>query len=425
MTRYDEQLSRELRSRADDVDGHPIALDAVKRRAHRMKWQRRAATGTLVAAFAVAIPAGIVVVSENTGGGRSDLATPPTTSDSSGPATDSPTPSSTTDTASTQPSDGVKKVVLTADIERHGGEPQIVTSFDDTIIDINGNAVPIGEMWTEVVRNGETPGSAWMGLAWDNDGNTVLKFASADGSSISEGIPVTRGLAISPPTNADGSGSNVAYYSLDDDTLHLISSTGNFLESWPFAQGTEVVPVGVLDGGVVYNVDGRQPVAMLATSGGGTQPILGLRSVRGVYAPGNLVSGVISVEDFGSCSAVVNAESGKQLWKTCDYTLGAFSPDGKYIIGNPPYIDGIGDGLVAILDAKTGDPIVEYDTKTRQGSLLAGGTVWDTDGTLLAMLYDDGWALMRLDTDGVFSNVSTGRIAGAPEDLPLFFGARP
>jgi hypothetical protein len=425
MTKYDEQLARELRSRADDIDGHPISLDAVKSSANRMKWQRRVGTGAVAAAVAVAIPAGAIVISQNTGGG-SDLATRPTTN-SSGPATDSPTTAATsgpTTGTTPSPTPEVKKVVLTADTERHGGEPHIVTVFDNDIIDIDGTAIPIGEMWTDVLRNGETADSAWMGIAWDNDGNTVLKYASADGSSITDGFPVATGLAVSPP-NEQGYGSNVAYYSLDDDTLHLNSSTGNVMETWKFADGTHARPVGILEGGVVYNVEGRQPVAMLATAGGGTQPILGLRSARGVSMSDNLVAGLISVDDFGSCSAVVNASTSEQLWQTCDYTLGAFSPDGEYVIGQPAYLDGIGDGLVAILNAKTGEPVVEYDTQTRQGSFLYGGTVWDADGTLLAMLYDDGWALMRLDVDGVFSNVSTGRIAGAPEDTPLFFGARP
>ncbi len=72
-------------------------------------------------------------------------------------------------------------------------------------------------------------------------------------------------------------------------------------------------------------------------------------SVDGVSPDGSL-SGVTSITDAGSCSVVLG-RSGDKAWTTCDYTLGQFSPDGKYVIGHPAYRDGIGDGSVAILDA--------------------------------------------------------------------------
>jgi hypothetical protein len=129
------------------------------------------------------------------------------------------------------------------------------------------------------------------------------------------------------------------------------------------------------------------------------------------------VAGMVSASDTGSCSAVLNAD-GRMLWKTCDYSLGRFSPDGRYVIGHPAYADGLGDSLVAVLDARTGKPLVEYRTNR---DAFVTTTVWDSDGTLLSMLYDHGWALMRLDRSGSYASVSSGRIAGPRERTPVVF----
>jgi len=117
------------------------------------------------------------------------------------------------------------------------------------------------------------------------------------------------------------------------------------------------------------------------------------------------VAGVISTSDRGSCSGVFSANE-RLLWKTCDYTLGTFSPDGRYVMGRPANLDGLGDGLVAILDAETGDMVSEF-ANDEQTQAIIGQAVWETDRTMLATVYQDGaWSLMRLTDLGELQKVA-------------------
>ena len=135
-------------------------------------------------------------------------------------------------------------------------------------------------------------------------------------------------------------------------------------------------------------------------------------------APDGRVAGVISASDSGSCSGVYSANE-RLLWKTCDYTLGTFSPDGRYVIGRPANLDGAGDGLVAILDAETGDMVSEF-ANDEQTQAIIGQAVWETDRTMLATVHEDGaWSLMRLTDLGELQKVAD--LEGGDEvDPPAF-----
>ena len=128
------------------------------------------------------------------------------------------------------------------------------------------------------------------------------------------------------------------------------------------------------------------------------------RKVLGAASDGR-VAGLISASDGGSFSGVYSARE-TLLWKTCDYTLGTFSPDGRYVIGRPANLDGPGDGLVAILDSETGEMVSEF-ANDEQTQATIGQAVWETDRTLLATVHQDGaWSLMRLADLGELERVA-------------------
>ena len=88
----------------------------------------------------------------------------------------------------------------------------------------------------------------------------------------------------------------------------------------------------------------------------------------------------------GSCSGVTDPLAGtKLLWDTCDYSLGAFSPDGRYIVGLAAYSDGPGSPSLSILDATTGEPLVDYrGPKDGRTCIGVDQAVWEDDDTVLA-----------------------------------------
>ena len=98
----------------------------------------------------------------------------------------------------------------------------------------------------------------------------------------------------------------------------------------------------------------------------------------------------------------------KPLWETCDYSLGAFSPDGRYIVGLAPYSDGPGSPSLSILDARTGEPVVDYrGPKGRQTFIGVDQVVWEDDDTVLATVTQDAeQTIVRAELDGALSQVA-------------------
>jgi len=400
-----DRLSKELRNRADQAGGHPISFDDVKRSARKMKWQQRAAAGAVAAVvLAIAVPVGLSIANN---GSKS----PPVSNPSPTIGTPSPT--------ATKTPQGVKKVDLTANVERHSGEPQIPTIQLGNITATNGDQVPV-----DVALVSFAPvGDGFIGLGGDDQGNWFVYTIDAAGKVTEKVAAGGYSLGVSPD------GTQVAY-STADGKIFVVWDGGRRELRTNGARQIDVVAVrgsgACVDpdteagnGCTVFWNDGEK--AMYSSEHGIVDQVAGgFRSAVGLSPEGD-VAGFVSVSDDGSCSAVTT-QDGKQLWKTCDYSLGRFSPDGRYVIGRPAYLDGIGDSMVAVLDAKTGVPLVEYDTAD---NAFINNTVWETDGTLLTMLYDEGWALLRLGVDGEFANSSTGRIPGEAESPPVFFVARP
>jgi WD40 repeat protein len=176
---------------------------------------------------------------------------------------------------------------------------------------------------------------------------------------------------------------------------------------------------------VLFNSqDGEEQGAWSATAKGIVSPFPDLLSIGGI-APDGTLSGVASVsEDLSACSVVLGRDWARQEWSTCDYSLGKFSPDGRYVIGHPAQQSGIGDASVAILDARTGDLLAEFQNSEEHQSFI-NDVVWDSDSTLLATVFEDGWwQLMRMTPQGELSSVLPN-LGEDPDDVPLQLATQP
>ena len=77
-------------------------------------------------------------------------------------------------------------------------------------------------------------------------------------------------------------------------------------------------------------------------------------------------------------SASTPARGGAEVWQTCDYTLLGFSPDGRHLLGFTDYLTPDGSPTMAVLDAATGEPVVDFELVRRphrRGRHQPGGGV--------------------------------------------------
>jgi hypothetical protein len=54
------------------------------------------------------------------------------------------------------------------------------------------------------------------------------------------------------------------------------------------------------------------------------------------------------------CAALRELDNGKQLWRTCEYSLDGFTPDGRTVFGTPDFHNGGSDAFTVAIDAATG-----------------------------------------------------------------------
>jgi hypothetical protein len=85
-------------------------------------------------------------------------------------------------------------------------------------------------------------------------------------------------------------------------------------------------------------------------------------AVSSVGTAGSLTT----IADQNSCSSLLTVPAGKRLWRSCDYQILGFTPDGATAIAGPIYQDGYGNGIAAVLDAKKGTLLHEWSGIFRQ-----------------------------------------------------------
>lgn len=415
---HTDRLGQALRSRADQVtlgSDHPVSLADVKHKARGIQRRRAAVSGLAAAAvLAVAVPAGIAVNNRVTDNGTTGPAATPTIT-----ATATPT-----DGTSPSPAPGdAKQVVLTTQVSATSGAPDIPYVYDGSIVVPGGGTIPVDRPYTQVVQLGDS----WLATGRNTDGSGYLDFLDGDGT-VTESVVNTSTLAVS----ADGT--VVAYGTPDGKVMTVVEGERPLMLA---DRGAGLVqPVGVVGsetcledsagGGctVFFNVESgtAESYGHYAHSHGNKDVLPGLRNVGGVAEDGRVV-GTTSVTDSGSCGTLLD-DSYQQRWETCAHTLDRFSPDGKYLIGYAAYRDGIGDSSLAILDAATGEPLVEYRNNMDTQAFI-NNAVWDTDNTVLATVYEKGsWSLMRMTPDGTLSEV-LGEIGEVDMEVPLQLAARP
>lgn len=396
-----DRLTETLRQRADRLDAelgtaHPISLDDVRQRAGGIRRRRAALSGLAAAAvLAVAVPVGLSVTDRTSGG-----------IDSGPVATTTADPTRTSE--ATPLPEGSRTVLLTNRVESTSSAPGIAYLRSGTLVTPDGGEIDLATSYDEL-----TPwGDGWVGYVRGNDDPGQVDLLDADGDVLS-----TRPAETAPAVSEAG---QVVAYGAPGGGLMVVAPDAEPQLLRELRDGRPR-PVGVVSGSgtcdeetgggvcVVFfdelSADGEDgPEARYASSHGILDTLPALVSVGGA-APDGRVSGTTEfTEDGGSCSALLAADWSTQ-WETCDHSLGRFSPDGRLVIGYPAYRSGAGDASVAMLDAATGEVLVEFrnDAETQA---FVGDVEWDVDGSLLATVYERGsWSLMRMTLGGQLTEV--------------------
>ena len=409
-----ERLARELKTRSHDVGGHPFGMDEVRQRARGIVWRRRIATGAVAAAvLAVAVPAGLAATGgTNRGIGPIDHPSPTVTHATPSPSPDeSPTPD-----PSPSPTFPAGAIPLTTVDLQQGSAPAIIY-LDGTTLHNGSETEQLPTAYQDITSYH----GGWLALEVQNGGYSAVQLDP--NGTITSTQPSAAGLAV------DEAGRTAWFVAgAPGQPGQLVAGIGSGMSngesSVPVPTGTTAHPVGFAGQGLVFDTDGvNSQVFVTDFSGSKPTPVPGALKAGGASPALNRISVLTKVTDAGSCWAVVDT-SGTADWSTCDYTLGQFSLNGKYLAAYPSYFDGLGPSSVTILDAHTSKPVADFQ-RPPGSDLFVGDVAWEDDTHLLATVHENGaWQIVRLGTDGSVEAASPA-VPGGDSNCPFFFSARP
>lgn len=237
------------------------------------------------------------------------------------------------------------------------------------------------EMIASVIDHAKSSAKTWpLGSDFEvsADGRTGA-FVQPDGTVIAVG---STGDSVTVGNVSDGSGSGY-------DVLEI---AGDCADSCTVTVASE----------------GEQPVVWLVDSEGGVaEQNTGLVSAADYFEGRYAGISRFNEDDMSTCSAVT--ENGTEVWSTCPdgaasgKRLGAFSPDGKFLLGTYSIGSGEGESEFAILDASNGNVVLDlrvagFGTE-KQGVILQ--PTWEDDSHVLALIREGNeFAVVRIGLDG-------------------------
>lgn len=384
----EDQLRRALRSQAERGAPHEIEMDAVTATARGIR-RRRTATAALstAAVVALAVPAGMALT------GTFDEDAPPVAGQ--GPGQEQ-----------VEPPETLMEVAL-LDAEPGADPATLPYVKDGAIVVPGGDPVEVGGQGAAV--GVDVVGDRWLVLKRVGEGY-LLETTSPAGEVLGS-TPARTG----PVTSSDRT---VAAYVAESGDLRVVTEDGDraFATADQIGGANEATAVdgsGSCEGDCTVYVETGNGEVRWADASGETGRVDGFRALADV-SDGRLL-GMVSAADDGSCSALRGGD-GEQVWRTCDNSFDAVSPDGRWALGLPAYLDGLGPRSISVVDMADGRERVRFADQTESMSAIFE-YAWESDSTLLLTLWngdDKEWQLLRAGIDGSLSVVDT-----APGNDPL------
>ena len=378
------RLSHQLHDQVDDWHDAPLTLESVRGRAHSIRRTRRMVVAGVaaVAVAAIAIPASLL----GTPTGRSDR--PPEIAETPTEAV-APTPRA----------DGT--FPLTLDVPEG---PAPATGYIDmpgqVLRSSTGDRALPGDL-AQLERFGD----GWLGLESGRFGELGTRLVRLD-----QDLEVVDSvLANALVVDADGEHAAWVEVAGEEWTLVQASPEGELART---EVDRNTVLAGHLSGDrVVFqttDLEGGGSVFGVVDGDGSVSPLDGRLRLLSADETGNRVTAMTKYGVHETCYVVLDATSSEGQVETCDFEPQAFSPDGSLVVGVTPGDDGLGSPTLAILDATTLEPVVEWSTARGDRSpALVNQVVWEDDGTLVATVTEGtNQAVVRADLDGSVQRVA-------------------
>lgn len=363
-TAWESAMSSDFDARVRDMHEAPLALDDIKDAARTIRRRRRTAVaGAVLAVTAIVVPAALLAGPSGDSDAGLDLAQDPTADDQAEPSYLADGVWHRTDGGEvTLPAANYNRAVAWNDhlVALRQVDEQGRTLAD--VIDETGHVTDTFETTGGVAVN--EPGTT---LAWlDEDGRIIVRWDGGEAAVSDPGVQSwVRAVTGGPDCRAAG--------------------CAVFTERFAYSSDGTVAPVAP-----------EEPTVNDAGSG--------------------LVSVTDEVTDGSSCGGVYEESTRSLRFRTCgEHTYDEIAPGGAYVLGLPDYLDGIGPGRAAILDAEDGTELARYDAAT----VIAAA--WVDASRLLIEAYDydaRAWRLVMLAADGTVTKVA-GPVTG--EDLEHVF----
>ena len=337
----------------------------------------------LVAAVAVGavVTGGALAYRQGPEPGTQAEAAPLSSTPSATPSTAKPSATSTPSTTTPTKKAPVKSTVVLSKLTK-GREPQVPYLVGREVR--GGAGGPIKIPGTEQIQQVARINDDALAVVSKGAGSELLRVDSAG--------EVTRTPDVTAMVTTDD-GSAAAYVASRSDESGqelkgaIVYAESNGVEKLSIPDLWDVWPLAYVEGKVYYRATANRQANRWSlyewTPGDSkAKEIETVVSPTGVSSDARTAASLSVLSNSSSCSNVTEVATGKRLWRTCDYQVHGFTPDGTTAIAAPAYQDGYGDGLAAALDVEKGDLLHEWSGTFRQ-------TVAEDDQHLL-LLADDG-----------------------------------